>query len=404
MSLFVFAGATEDGSKSGTAKMTASLIGESTKKQSAEKFNEAIDYMGSEFSTAVAQDYTSVSISGLSPYKDAMLELFYEGALRPAFNEKDFSRKKSELFSNLKRKKDNAGELVEDLYNEKLFAGHPYAHPSEGVISDLVKIQRKDVQQFYQQHYQPGSSMLVVTGQLTPEFKAKIKTKFSEWQGKEVPKISQNAATGVRKSEILLYTKPQLRQAEIRIGQLGISRSHPDFLKLRLANMAFGGSFATRLNQRVRDDLGLTYSISSAFGASKLTGDFTISTFTRFDKVKETLNETMNLLKEFANKGISQKELDASKALMIGQFPSAIETPEQLGFNLAYLKINGVPYTYLSDFITNVQKITLAEVNEAIEKVVSKDKHLIVVLSENDPSVMEQVKALGLPVQIQDVK
>jgi zinc protease len=185
-----------------------------------------------------------------------------------------------------------------------------------------------------------------------------------------------------------------LQQAQIRFAEPGIARNNQDFLTLRLANLILGGAFASRLNQKVRDDLGLTYSISSRFEALKNTGGFEISTFTRNDKVGETIKSSLAVLKDFIEGGVTDKELDAAKALLVGQFPAAIETVDRLAFNLLILRLNGIDDSYLKDFFTNVNGISRSDVNAAIKKYFSSDKMKILVYADGT-KVADQLKTIG---------
>ena len=116
---------------------------------------------------------------------------------------------------------------------------------------------------------------------------------------------------------------------------------------MRLANLILGGEFASRLNQHVRDDLGLTYSISSEIDSRKFAGTFEISTFTRNEKVTETLLTTYQDVQKFIAEGINEKELRAAKSFLLGQFPLALETVDRLGYQLILLRAYGISDDYL---------------------------------------------------------
>src|SRR5690606_27873438 len=105
--------------------------------------------------------------------------------------------------------------------------------------------------------------------------------------------------------QLSLVERDDLAQAQIRFGHQGIKRTNPDFLTLRVANTILGGGFQSRLMKEIRVKRGLTYGIYSGFAARLDEGPFSVSTFTRFDKVGETVNETLRVLKEFRNTGVT---------------------------------------------------------------------------------------------------
>ena len=57
---------------------------------------------------------------------------------------------------------------------------------------------------------------------------------------------------------------PAKQSVSLRMGQvIDIDIHHPDYMPLRLALDALGGSFSARLMRTVRDEDGLTYSVGS---------------------------------------------------------------------------------------------------------------------------------------------
>jgi zinc protease len=175
---------------------------------------------------------------------------------------------------------------------------------------------------------------------------------------------------------------------------MGLRRSNPDYIPLRIGTLILGGAFASRLNQKVRDDLGLTYSINANLEAMDQSGIFEISTFTRNEKVLEVLQETQKVVAETIENGVTQKELDAAKALMIGQFPAAVETPERLAMNLLILRRYGVPDTYLSRFIENIREVKLSQVNQALKQNLSLKKMNTVIFADQK-LVLEKIKSFA---------
>lgn len=57
---------------------------------------------------------------------------------------------------------------------------------------------------------------------------------------------------------------PEARQSALCMAIPTIGRSHPEYIKLRLAVMALGGYFGSRLMQNIREERGLTYGISAS--------------------------------------------------------------------------------------------------------------------------------------------
>jgi zinc protease len=386
----------EEKGQEGLNSLTASLLDQGTAKHGALALADELDQIGAEFGHSASSDFTTLTSSGLSPFKSQILSLFAEIVLTPAFQEKEIERRRSVVLASIQKQQDQPSAYADELLDRELFGKHPYAVPVLGTKKSVSGFQRVDFLRFYHSFYRPNNSILSVVGQFDEAFQKEVRSTFEKWQTAEIQRPAHEASS-LRPARITLVHKAGLQQTQIRMGHLGITRSNPDFLSFRLANVVLGGVFASRLNQRVRDDLGLTYSIHSSSDARLEPGSFEISTFTRHEKTSQTILETEKLVRDFVKDGVTDPELDAAKALLVGQFPAALETPDRLAYNLMVLRRYGISDDYLKNFEKNVGKISKTEVNQAIQRNVHPE-NLQTVIYSDERAISAELKKLG-PVE-----
>ena len=173
-----------------------------------------------------------------------------------------------------------------------------------------------------------------------------------------------------------------------------LSASNPDFLRLRIANTILGRGFVSRLMDHVRDNLGLTYSISSDFDARLDKGPFSITTFTKNQTTGKIIQEILTILETFHKEGVTKKEVSLAKKYLLGIFPQAIDTPERLAFNLLILRLYGVSDNYLRTYQSKISKITTRQVNAAIKK--HLDPYNLKILIYANSKVLPQIRSFGI--------
>ncbi len=378
----------------GLSNLTLALLEQGTKDKTATEIADEFAQLGSSFGESAAADYMMMNTAGLSEFKDKLISIYADVVMNPVFSNEEVARRKSQILADLRQQMDQPTGYADLLFAKEIYGAHPYGHPTAGTIASVKFLSRTQVIKNYFTYFRPNNAMLAIVGNFDEAFKAKVETTFSQWQSSALPKNELVEKPSLTAAGIKLFTKPGLQQTQIRIGQVGIARNDPDFLRLRLANVVLGGAFASRLNQKVRDDLGLTYSISSHFDAKKDAGSFEVSTFARNEKVGEAIRNTVQVIQEFQKSGVTEKELKSAKALLVGQFPAAIETADRLAFNLLVLRANGIPDTYLTQFFSNVNSITLKEVNETIRHRLTSDQLKTVVFADGS-AVSDQLKGLG---------
>ncbi len=402
-SMMIKAGAAHDPvNMPGLSHFVAEMINKGTPKLNATQIADAFGAIGAQYDADTDYDFTQINASGLSQYSDELLEVYATVITNASFSKEEIKRLKRQVLDAIKKTTEEPGSFTSLAYQDYLYSEHPYSHAVMGRRKGISMVEQKNVVKHFRQYYRPNNAILAVIGNYSNDIVDKLEKHFGTWKEKEVPQLAFPNLPQIQGHQIRIVDKGDLVQSEIRIGHFGIRRDNPDFQKLRLANTIFGGGFASRLMQEVRVRSGLTYGISSGFDARKDSGPFTITTFTRNEKVGETVKKTLQELERFRSQGATDEEVKDAKAFMIGSFPRAIETAEKLANNLMVLRLYGIDDNYLEDFVDNVQKISTSDVNQAIRNYLKPDSLKILVYA-NSQSVKDQLGPVG-PVEVKSFR
>ena len=385
--LFKDGGASDPMTKSGQMELMSQVMVRGTTKMNASQLADALGFLGTDIIHEVTDDYMWIQLEGLTPHSGKLLDLFSDVVLHPRFDPREVKHEKDTLVAAIKQRPDHPDQFADQAFDAYLYGGHPYARPVAGIERDVNSLSRKDLLKSYLRHVRPNNAVLVVTGDYTPELIGALKEKFGNWNKSNLDEKNFPMPPDFKGVNIRVIDKPDLTQSQIIIGNLGIKRSDPDYLPLRIANIILGGNFSSRLMERVRVALGLTYGINSSFDAHLDRGPFEITTFTKNKSVGMTIDESLKVLRKFYSGGVTNDEVEASKNFLMGAFPRAIETSERLGFNLALLRLYGISDDYLRNFVSNVNGITVANVNDAIKRHLNVNDLKILVLTKTSESL-----------------
>lgn len=378
----------------GVATVVGELLGKGTQKgKTAVELADGFASMGAELAVSTNYDYTYLRAGSLAQFQEPLLDLFSEAVILPSFDHREITRVKNQLVAAIKKKADDPNRFADDAFATYLFGAHPYGRSTLGSLSGMNGIRKKQINSYYLKYYRPNNAILAVVGNYDDNVVKQVEEKFGGWQARDVESSPLSSPPEVTGREIRLVSRADLAQAQIHIGHLGITRKNPDYLALRLANTILGSDF--RLYQRIRVQLGLTYYISSSFEARLERGPFEISTFTRNEKIGETIGETIKVLEEFVNQGVSEDEVENAKKLVTGLFPQAIETPEKLALNLMLLRLYGIGDNYLQDFVSNIRRLSSSDINRVIKEYVHP-KNLKILVYAGEKSALPQLRPIGL--------
>jgi len=111
----------------------------------------------------------------------------------------------------------------------------------------------------------------------------------------------------------------------IRIGELSLKRTDPDFYAVRVMNYKLGGSFNGNLNLILREEKGYTYGARSGFSGSDIAGEFTASSSVRTNVTYESVQIFKEEIEKYRN-GISEEDLEFTQNAMIKSNARRFET------------------------------------------------------------------------------
>ncbi len=380
---FLFKGGVSfDGPKlKGLAALTTALLDQGTKKSSATEIAEALEFLGASFTARSYYDTTLIEAQALSKDTETLLMILQDIFLNASFPEEEIKRFKSLSQSSLLQIKDRPEEFTKVLHRKFLFKDHPYSSPSQGTIKTLENITRGDITHFYRTYFTRNNLTLAVIGDFDSKklFKT-LKNFFEPWKENKIEPLKLSNPTQIEKNTIYVIQKPELTQSQIRIGNISMNRTDKDYFPLLVANHVLGGAFTSLLNQRIRDDLGLTYDIDSYNSPALYKGDWGIVTFTRNESLNQILEETLKILKNFGE-SVTVEELNKAKAHLTGIYLLGMETVEDIAGALLSANFYGYDESFLKLWRKRVNEVDLNQVKEMAKKYWDVDKLLVTILT-----------------------
>ena len=181
-----------------------------------------------------------------------------------------------------------------------------------------------------------------------------------------------------------------ITQANIEIGNIGISRENPDFYSVIIMNYILGGGgFSSRLMDNIRDNKGLAYDVHSAFSAQKEPGAFSVSIKTKNESASEVIAETLKEIRRIQAEPVSDKELEDAKSYLTGSFPLRMDTYEKIAGMLTAIEIYDLGLDYPQKYPALINKVTREDVKRVAQKYLHPDNLVIVVVANLEKSKLK---------------
>jgi zinc protease len=379
----------------GVAGLVAGLLDQGTTTRTAEEIANAIESAGGVLSVGAGNEVTFVSGGVVKDRVGLALELAADVAQRPVFSDVEIMRQKEAAASGLQVSATDPEFIANALIDRLVFGFHPYGRPGPTSVDALVQITRDDLVTFHQTWFAPNNALLAIVGDLSAEeaFAAAEKA-FGGWARKDIPAVKfEEAPPPTRR--VIVVDRPDSVQTEIRVGQLGVARTHDEYMTIDLAMRILGGEGANRLFGVLRGDRGLTYGASATFRAYREGGSFIAETDTRSDATGEALGLIVREFERLQSEPVDPRELRGAQDYMGGSFPLTIETPSAIAMQVLNLLFFGLPLDELETYREEVEGVTPADI-QRIAKQFMHPQRLSIVLVGDAATFVPQLKAAGI--------
>ncbi len=153
---------------------------------------------------------------------------------------------------------------------------HPYGFTEIGTASRIKALTRDDMQAFWRQNFVPNNAALVVAGAVTlAELRQLAEASFGELA--ERHGVAREARHAVDHApRLVIVDRPGSPQTQLRVATIGVPRSTPDYVPVRVMNTILGGLFSSRINLNLREEHGYTYGANSQFVFWRSGGPFSV--------------------------------------------------------------------------------------------------------------------------------
>src|SRR5262249_40916344 len=277
--LIVRAGGAQDpAGKPGVAYVSASLLDQGTTTKNAEQIATTIDSIGGALASGAVTDLTFINAAVMKDNFGLGLDLISDLARHPAFAPEEIERQRQQIVSGLKVSYDDPEYLAGVVFDRLVYGFHPYGQPNTGTPASIAAITRDDLLAFHKKWFGANNAILAVVGDLTlEEAFAGAARVFGNWERVELP-VTKPVDPPPPARRVVVIDRPGSAQTEIRVGNIGLPRKHPDHLALDIAGKILGGEGGNRLHRVLRSERGLTYGASADVNALKDSGDLVADT------------------------------------------------------------------------------------------------------------------------------
>jgi predicted Zn-dependent peptidase len=394
---FKTGGLFEPKGKDGLAALTMTLLKSGgTKSLTPDKLEERLDFLGSTIYGYSGDEFSEISFWTLKKNFNETWQILTDMLFNPVFDKNRFETEKQKELENIRRRWDQPMMIGMYLYNELVY-GKDFPDARRTTSASINGISLEDVKGFYEKNIKDREIVLAMAGDFESKAVNSLLGKtFQNWKAKPADKPVVPKAALAAKPGVYLIDKPDLTQAIVCMGHLGVNRLDPDNVEMEVMNFILGsGGFNSRIMREVRSNRGLAYSAFGAVGAGRDLGTFFNFTQTKSQSVGEAIGLIKDIIVGMTKTPVTDAELTTAKKYQqnafVHRFDSSMSVLQQTLTN----KLMGLPDNYLETYILRTKKVDAAKVLALAKRTMHPESLVILVVGKKS-EVLGQLKALKL--------
>ncbi|MDO5650970.1 MAG: pitrilysin family protein [Moraxella sp.] len=368
----------------GIANMVATMLTQGTDTLTEDEFVFASEQLGISLDSNATRDSLSVGLRSLSDKVtlDKAVALMASTLSTPAFDNDVLTRNKNRLALSLQQSEQRPNYLANVAFAKAAFGNHPYAHPITGTKDSVANISQADLQAFKDRFLVARNAIITITGDVDTSTATQIANTLSTALAQGTP--APNLPTPAKPAPTRIHINHPSPQTSIIIGHLSEPRATnqqamQSATNFMLANdVLAGGEFSARLMNEIRVKQGYTYGIYGSTSRLKNAGLYTISFSANNDVATAAINDSLKVIQDTLDNGISQSELTLAKDNASNSEPMRFASNASIHGVANMMNFFALPDSYLTDSTARIHKTSLDSVNDTLRQSIYPNDFIII--------------------------
>ncbi|HEY3876294.1 MAG TPA: pitrilysin family protein [Candidatus Kapabacteria bacterium] len=381
LGLWVKTGSRNENSRNnGIAHFIEHVVFKGTAGRTMREIMRSIESRGGFLNAFTTKEHTCFYTWTRTMHLEEAVSVLFDLATRPTFPAKDVEREKAVIIEEINGLEDEPDELVFDLFEKEIFGNHPLAKPIIGTPATVNSFTAKKLAEFHRQHYSARDITVVASG---PHDHADLFRAVDRAIRHVRPPVPHRAVP-IRAFPRKVAAETQFpraagQQAHIILGRRAPGIHSPRHLAINALITIAGVGMSSRLNLRLREELGLAYDATAFYSAFEDVGSTGFYIATAIDNRERTVKELRRLVRNLLQKPVSNPELENAKEQLIGGLVLPMESVTNRMMRTAQNELYFGGYHPIERDVEKIARLTLEEIRTEADRLFGSEKSLTLV-------------------------
>ncbi len=337
-----------------------------TENRTAFEISDHIDRIGAQINAFTSKELTCYYTKSTKDHAQKSLEILSDIFFNSKFIKEELEKEKGVIIEEINMSEDSPEDVCLDLLSQSYFGNNGLGQTILGSQKNIKKFSKADIEEYMDKYYTADNVVISVAGNVDID---NIFTLVEEYFANKFNRFkSAKQATTVIPNPQHLYKTKKIEQTHISFAMKGLSVKDKEIDALAIANIIFGGGMSSRLFQKIREELGLAYSVYSYASQYKDNGILEIYAGVNTLQRDLAVNAILEQVKQFKKERITEQEFERGKAQIKSAFIMGQEsTASQMLIYAKSLALLDKEFDF-NERINRIEKVSISDVCSIIDK------------------------------------
>lgn len=341
----------------GVSHLLEHMVFKGTRRRTAKEIALSLEAVGGSLDAYTSREHTVYQARVLDEHLEIAADVIGDLVFAPTIQSSDLALERNVVLEEIGMVEDTPDDLVFELHNQAVWGEHPLGYSILGTRETVSSLGVNDLRELHANTYRPHLLVVAAAGNVDHDDLVEIlaRTGWAEHRAGDVKGPAAPAPVAIPATR--RHVARQGSQTHIVLGSPTLGYDDSRRHAMVLLSVLMGGGMSSRLFQKVREELGLAYSVYTFQTFYAACGVHGVYVGTAPGTADAALQAIENELSAVVDAGLPEEEIAQGKGQLKGQLTLSLESPTARMYRAAAVDLYGEPHRSLDEMLALVDAI-----------------------------------------------
>ncbi len=356
----------EDDENNGISHFIEHTTFKGTKRFNSKELSEEFDNVGSQVNAFTSKEMTCYYVKSTTFALERSFELLSDMFINSTYPSDELEKEKGVVIEEINMSADTPEDVCLDLLSKAYFGDDGLGKTILGPEKNIKSFNKNFIDDYRRRFYTLDNIVISFAGKINFNEALRLVEKYFVGLNDKTSE-KPDYVSKQNKGKILKLDK-KIEQVHLGISFDGVKFNDKNVDKINFLNNVLGAGMSSRLFQKVREELGLCYTVYSYPSCYLDCGSFEIYAGVNSNKVKDAYDGILSVIDTLKKEGVKKDEVERCRSIILSSLAFGQESTSSIMMLYGkYLLFTDCVYDF-NEKLKAISSVSFGEVNDYVKK------------------------------------